>query len=871
MSDTYPFFTAGGTLPLDSLAYVKRPADDELFYLLQAHEFCYVLTPRQMGKSSLMVRTAQQLQTLGSRTAIVDLTQIGTNVSMEQWYSGILKSLQSQLFLQTDVQTWWMAHQNLGVVQRLAEFLHDIVLAEVRENIVIFIDEIDSTLTLDFSDDFFAAIRYIYNARAELPNYERLTFALFGVATPSDLVKDKTRTPFNIGHRINLSEFSWADGRILERGLITSHPGRGAAIFDRIYYWTNGHPYLTQRLCLTIAESTGQSWRDEEVDTLVADLFFSDKSRRETNLQFIRDYVSRSPQKGKLVQLYDRVYRGKQVIEDEHSLEQNQLKLVGLLCGRRLQDENVAGGERILNIPNRIYLHAFNKTWIRANLPVNWTIRIALTALFVILILAAVIFRFIQVAQPLPASEQAISAQQAFEGTANSAVRLTNLSTIFQLAETEKDQAIAAIGYELFNVLSSADKLALFSEQTRDLSEEILIVAKAVSKNLDNTPEGNALLAEMIAALDQSEDFESQELAQGLINWRNSRAALKNENYSRAERDLQAAIRRLADNPYLYFEHAQTLVGLGEYQAAVADLEQLLVITAVDPASQAKWQETIQTLVLATPALHTVLAGEGATTDWPQLLAFLAAPTATHTATSTETMVPPTSTPTPSETMTPTPTLTATPNPTDTATATVIPSDTPTATSSSTPTPQATARTVASVGSGLPFNFSTFGSWRRGDEPYGTFTQASSPSRSGSSGKLEYDFTGSATPRDYVVFTQFNDISGQPNALQIWVYGDNSVHFLNAWIIDEQNQVWQVGFGRINHTGWKQLTGYIVEGQPWPWTHISGPNNGRVDYPIRFHSLVLDSPNGSGQGVIFVDDLTAVTLNDAPTPVYNSQ
>lgn len=866
MSDTTSFFIAGGTLPLDSPAYVKRPADDELFYLLQAHEFCYVLTPRQMGKSSLMVRTAQQLQNLGSRTAIVDLTHIGTNVSMEQWYSGILISLQSQLFIQTDAQTWWMAHQNLGVVQRLAEFLHDVVLSEVPENIVIFIDEIDSTLTLDFSDDFFAAVRYIYNARAELPNYERLTFALFGVATPSDLVKDKTRTPFNIGHRINLREFSQADGRVLERGLITSHPGRGAAIFDRIYYWTSGHPYLTQRLCLTIAESTGQSWRDEEVDTLVADLFFSDKSRRETNLQFIREYISRSPQKAKLVQLYDRVYRGKQVIDDEHSLEQNQLKLVGLLCGRSLQDENVIGDERILDIPNRIYRHAFNKTWIRANSPVNWTARIALIVLVVILMLAGVVFRFIQVAQPPSASQQASAAQQIFEDTANSAVRLTNLSKIFQLAEIEKDQAIAAIGYELFNELSPADRLALFSEQTRDLSEEIYIVAKAVSKNLDNTAEGNALLVEMIAALDQSEDFESQELAQGFVNWQNSRAALENQNYSRAERDLQAAIRRLADNPYLYFEHAQALIGLGEYQEAAADLDQLLLITAADPTTQSKWQAAIQTMVMDTSPLHTLLAGAGAAANWPQLLAFVDLPPATPTATSTETTVVPTSTP--SATMTPTPIPTATPNPTDTATA--VPSSTPTSTPSSTPTPTATNRPVVVTGSGLPFNFSTFGSWARGDEPYGTFTQASSPSRGGSSGRLEYDFTGSTTPYDYVIFTQFHAISGQPNALQIWVYGNNSGHFLNAWIVDGQNEIWQVSFGRINHTDWKQLTGYIVEGQPWPWTHISGPDNGRVDYPIRFHSLVLDSPNASGQGIIFVDDLTAVTLNDAPTPVYDN-
>ena len=65
---------------------------------------------------------------------------------------------------------------------------------------VIFIDEIDSTLSLPFTDDFYAAIRYVYNARARAPEFQRLSFVLIGVATPSDLISDPKRTPFNIGN-----------------------------------------------------------------------------------------------------------------------------------------------------------------------------------------------------------------------------------------------------------------------------------------------------------------------------------------------------------------------------------------------------------------------------------------------------------------------------------------------------------------------------------------------------------------------------------------------------------------------------------------------------------------------------------------------
>src|SRR5208282_2325425 len=87
------FFTIGGTLPPDAPSYVVRQADDDLFAHLTAGDFCYLLTSRQMGKSSLMVRTTARLKAAGARVAILDLTKIGQNVTTEQWYNGLLARL----------------------------------------------------------------------------------------------------------------------------------------------------------------------------------------------------------------------------------------------------------------------------------------------------------------------------------------------------------------------------------------------------------------------------------------------------------------------------------------------------------------------------------------------------------------------------------------------------------------------------------------------------------------------------------------------------------------------------------------------------------------------------------------------------------
>src|SRR5437867_1359068 len=171
-SSTNPFYVTGGTLRLDAPSYVERQADRDLFESLLQGEFCYVLTARQMGKSSLMVRTANKLRAQGILVIALDLTAIGQNLSLEQWYNGFLTSMGEQVGLEDELEEFWMANERLSPLQRWFTAIRKAVLARWPGPAVILLDEIDTVRSLPFStDEFFAAIRECYNRRSEAPEF----------------------------------------------------------------------------------------------------------------------------------------------------------------------------------------------------------------------------------------------------------------------------------------------------------------------------------------------------------------------------------------------------------------------------------------------------------------------------------------------------------------------------------------------------------------------------------------------------------------------------------------------------------------------------------------------------------------------------
>ena len=273
--------------------YVKREADKQLKRILDEMERPgYVLVARQMGKTNLLLNAIREYRDENHLFAYVDLSN---NFEEErECYRNIIDKIiePNENLFQSIIDNLNSNRINLNLPPH-KEYERELrqILSVFKGKIIIILDEIDALRSVGYSDNIFAQIRSNYFARTSYPAFNNLTYLLSGVIEPSDLIKDKNKSPFNIGEKIYLDDFSFEEHSLF---ILKSNLNITDEISREIFDWTNGNPRLTFDICSEIEDTiiNNTSITKELIETIITKKYFIHFDQ--APIDHIRDIVSKN-------------------------------------------------------------------------------------------------------------------------------------------------------------------------------------------------------------------------------------------------------------------------------------------------------------------------------------------------------------------------------------------------------------------------------------------------------------------------------------------------------------------------------------------------------------------------------------------------
>lgn len=243
-----PLGTVGGAVPLNSEFYIKRPVDAELRNAVSRYDSIILLKGgRQIGKTSLLARGLQTARERGAKVALTDFQKFNA-VNLESvgnFYLSLAESLADQLDLQTMPGDTWDERRGPNI--NFERFIRREVLAGLNAPLVWGLDEVDRLFLCPFGSEVFGLFRSWHNERALDPSgpWAGLTLAIAYATEAHLFITDMNQSPFNIGTRLVLEDFSRANVTELNRRY--GNPLKDEQQLDRFVQLVGGHPFLVRR------------------------------------------------------------------------------------------------------------------------------------------------------------------------------------------------------------------------------------------------------------------------------------------------------------------------------------------------------------------------------------------------------------------------------------------------------------------------------------------------------------------------------------------------------------------------------------------------------------------------------------------------
>ena len=238
----------GGAVPLDSAFYIIRPTDEEFLGSIHRNDSVILIKgARQMGKTSLLARGLSEARKSGAKVVLTDFQKLnaGHLENINSFFLALGESITDQLELDDVVpeQNW---SPRRGPSMNFDRFMRREILKRVP-SLVWGMDEVDRLFSTSFASEAFGLFRAWHNERSLDPSgpWQKLTMAIAYATEAHLFITDINQSPFNVGTRLALEDFTLEQVRELNRRY--GNPLSEGSELDDFYDLLGGHPYLTRR------------------------------------------------------------------------------------------------------------------------------------------------------------------------------------------------------------------------------------------------------------------------------------------------------------------------------------------------------------------------------------------------------------------------------------------------------------------------------------------------------------------------------------------------------------------------------------------------------------------------------------------------
>ncbi|MEM8778447.1 MAG: AAA-like domain-containing protein [Cyanobacteria bacterium P01_G01_bin.49] len=255
--------TPVGLVALDSPLYVERPLVEARCYeeILRPGSLIRIKAPRQMGKTSLMVRilahAKQQLAQQNVSLVALSLQRADKAAfsDLDLFLRWFCAAITRKLQLSHRVEHYWS--NTFGSKSNCTAYFEDCILPDIDGPLILALDQVDEVfLHPEIADDFFTLLRSWYEEAAYgesgNPLWQNLRLIIVH-STEVYIPLDINKSPFNVGLAVELQPFTFEQvGNLAQSYGLTLSDNQIGELMNLIA----GHPYLVQQAFYYLATQT---------------------------------------------------------------------------------------------------------------------------------------------------------------------------------------------------------------------------------------------------------------------------------------------------------------------------------------------------------------------------------------------------------------------------------------------------------------------------------------------------------------------------------------------------------------------------------------------------------------------------------------